>query len=322
MQIITPDKIDDLDKYFNENPSEVNIIPAWSMWKSVSENMYGEQADIGALLPWSKTHGKIKLRPGELSVWAGVNGHGKSLLLNQVMLHAMQQGQRVVIASLEMPPVWTMRRMVMQAAGRKDPSESYIKDFHEWTENKLWLYNQVGTVDSRIITAVIRYCAKNLKSAGKPMPPHHFVIDSFMKCGLGFDDYNKQKAFIDELTCIVRDYGVHIHLVAHSRKRENESMTMSKFDVKGAGDITDMAHNVFTVWRNKKKEREMAKPNHDEKIEEEPDSIVICDKQRNGGWEGSIGLYFHESGQYTSQQGRRLPPLDTNGTMSSWEVYT
>src|SRR6202023_534225 len=33
---------------------------------------------IGYDLPWNKTRGKIYLRPDELSIWTGINGHGKS----------------------------------------------------------------------------------------------------------------------------------------------------------------------------------------------------------------------------------------------------
>ena len=35
----------------------------------------------GEKLPWAKTHDFIRLRPGELSIWAGINGHRKSMLL-------------------------------------------------------------------------------------------------------------------------------------------------------------------------------------------------------------------------------------------------
>ncbi len=37
--------------------------------------------------------------PGEVSVWSGFNGHGKSLLLGQVILGMVQQGRSVCIAS-------------------------------------------------------------------------------------------------------------------------------------------------------------------------------------------------------------------------------
>src|SRR5205085_7322159 len=36
----------------------------------------------------------FEFRPGELTVWTGFNGHGKSLLLSQVQLGLMSQGCR------------------------------------------------------------------------------------------------------------------------------------------------------------------------------------------------------------------------------------
>ena len=40
----------------------------------VSRAKHGVQL-WGDMLPWSKTHGNVRLRPGELSIWAGMNGH-------------------------------------------------------------------------------------------------------------------------------------------------------------------------------------------------------------------------------------------------------
>ena len=38
--------------------------------------------------------------------------------------------------------------------------------------------------------------------------------------------------------------------------------------------------------------------------EKEPDALLICDKQRNGEWEGSIGLWFHKGAmQYVGSPG-------------------
>ena len=112
---------------------------------------------------------------------------------------------------------------------------------------------------------------------------------------MGADDYNLQKRFVDELSTHAKDTGMHIHLVAHSRKRENERSVMDKFDIKGASEITDMADNVFTIWRNKPKESEGRKvmPNAD--IMSKPDALLNCDKQRHGEWEGRVGLWYDKN---------------------------
>ena len=75
-----------------------------------------------------------------------------------------------------------------------------------------------------------------------------------MKCGIAEDDYNGQKRFIEVLCDFVNETEAHVHLVAHSRKHENEEYQGNKLDIKGTGAISDLAWNAFTVWRNKKKD--------------------------------------------------------------------
>jgi twinkle protein len=223
-----------------------------------------------------------------------MNGHGKSLALGQICLGFVGQQESVAIASMEMRPAMTLARMARQAFGDSRPDEAFIREFSAATNRRLWLYDQQGTVKAAKMLAVIRYCADQIKV-------RHFVIDSLMKCGMGEDDYNAQKAFVDGLTVAARDYGVHIHLVAHSRKGQNESAPPGKMDVKGTGAITDQVDNVLTVWRNKPKEREL----QDGKLDraKDPDALIICDKQRNGEWEGKIGLWFHPASQQFIEDG-------------------
>ena len=113
-----------------------------------------------------------------------------------------------------------------------------------------------------------------------------------MKCVRGEDDYNGQKNFVDAMTRTAHDYNVHIHLVHHLRKEDGKAAEKmpSKMDVKGSGAITDLVDNVLILWRNKEKERlaESKKPFD----RDDPDAILICDKQRNGEWEGRTKLWY------------------------------
>lgn len=293
------DNIIDFSEYAAVPIEAAKIIPA-SNWADEVINRYhdqGNQQNNGCLLPWANTHTTLSLRSGEISLWSGTNGHGKSQLLGQVMLWVMMQTEKVCIASMEMKPGATMARMVRQAATVKCPTKEFIRNFHTWTDGKLWLYDQQGTVKHDRILAVARYCNKELGVT-------HFVIDSLMKCGIGTDDYNRQKAFVDELSAIARDTGMHIHLVAHSRKGADEYSPPGKMDVKGASEITDQVDNVFSVWRNKKKEAESQRMRPDEDIMDQPDALLICDKQRHGEWEGKVSLWYDmASFQYVSSAG-------------------
>lgn len=256
------------------------------MWcEDVIDFFHAGEGESGCVLPWGKTHSVIRLRCAELSVWAGVNGHGKSLIVSQAVLGLLRQSQKACIASMEMKPLQTMARMVRQGVGGESPAPNLVREFASSLDGNLWLYDQQGTVDAKRMLAVVRYAREELGI-------DHFVIDSLMKCGMGVDDYNAQKHFVDALSTYAKDSGLHIHLIAHSRKRENEHRVMDKFDIKGAGEITDMADNVFTLWRNKTKEEKAQKGDLKGDEENMPDAILKCDKQRNGEWEGNINLWF------------------------------
>ena len=124
-----------------------------------------------------------------------------------------------------------------------------------------------------------------------------FVIDNLAKCGFAEDDYNAQKAFVDQLTDFAREHDSHVLLVAHMRKREDERKISGKLDIKGTGALTDMADSVLIAWRNKGKEKEIRKAQQrcevpSEELLNKPDAVIVCEKQRNGEDEPMAPLWF------------------------------
>ncbi|HEY9462780.1 MAG TPA: AAA family ATPase [Vicinamibacterales bacterium] len=303
--IIKPDTID-FAQYLT-GPAESANVRAPSLYTEEVKALFKRDADgSGLMLPWTSTHPFVRIRPGEVSIWAGVNGHGKSLLLSQVELSLMQQGERVCKASMEMKPAESLHRMVQQAACVPIPSDDYIDAFAEWLNDKLFLYDQLGTVKTDRILSLARYAHKELGCG-------HFVIDSMMKCGIGVQDYDAQKAFIDELCAHAKDTGQHVHLVAHSRKTSNEAEeTMDKMGVKGASEITDQIDNLWIVWRNKAKEKALAAG--DMKRINEPDCLLLNEKQRHGraGSERTYGLALDHASQSFVEKGQTAQRLELN----------
>lgn len=275
----------DFEKYALPESEAAKVKTATDWTGDVMDYFTHGDVASGCVLPWSKTHNVIKIRKGELSIWAGVNGHGKSLLHSMITYGLVRQKQAVCIASMEMKPVQTLVRMCRQATGVETPSPEYVRRFAASLGSDLWMYDQQGTVKSKNMLAVVRYCREELEI-------DHFVIDSLMKCGIGTDDYNAQKHFVDSLSTYAKDSGLHIHMIAHSRKKETEHKQMDKFDIKGASEITDMADNVFTLWRNKGKEEKAQKGKLVGDELDMPDAVLNCDKQRNGDWEGKVSLWF------------------------------
>ncbi|MDW9176990.1 toprim domain-containing protein [Legionella pneumophila] len=259
-------------------------------------------AHLGYEAPWEKTKGKILFRPDELSVWTGINGHGKSQFLGQIILHSMKQGARVCIASLELKPKRLLMRLSRQASALAQPTEEYIRAIHKWYEDKLWLFDLVGNAKSKRLLDVFLYARQRY---GIDI----FVIDSFMKLDIAEDDLKAQKALMEQLCDFKNQHGCHIHIVVHPRKGLNESLPPGKLDNKGTGAISDLADNCFTVWRNKHKEQLLQcqasgialKPKELEYLKG-ADCKWCCDKQRNGDWEGAFGFWFHpDSLQYLNR---------------------
>lgn len=300
----------EIDEYFlcssTLDPEELKS--AHTFADDVIETFYppnGEPA--GYKPPWQKILAQILFRPEELSIWTGINGHGKSQFLGHVLLSQMKQGARVCIASLELKPKRLLHRLTRQAAALKEPTEGYIRAIHEWYRDKLWLFDLVGTAKSERLLEVFLY-------AHQRYGIDVFVIDSLLKLDIAEDDYKSQKLLVEKLCDFKNQYNCHIHLVVHPRKGLDESKPPGKLDSKGTGAITDLADNCFSIWRNKGKEALLQiKANgfsltteQQEKLEA-PDCIWYCDKQRNGDWEGKNGFWFH-SGSLQYLSGANLKP--------------
>lgn len=283
MNTINANEID-FEQYFQDQQDDgAKVKPASEWADAVIDRFFGEGAQkLWTPIGFDKTQGKFDLRPGEVTIWAGVNGHGKTTFLSHTMLNVMQEGQKVCIASLEMKPAASMAKMTQQAAGVGSPTVRFIKGFHTWTDGKLWIYDHVGKLAATRALAVATYVRKELGL-------DHLVIDSLMKCGIGPEDYAGQKDFVDSLCTIARDIGLHIHLVCHMRKGENERTAPDKFGVKGASEIVDLVDNLVIVWKNMRKQ--------DDKAATEPDAYVRIGKQRHHPWEGSFAFWFDKECQ-------------------------
>lgn len=254
--------------------------------------------------PWPKTHTDLQFRMSELIIVNGINGHGKSQLVGHLILEALRQSNRCCVASLELKPGKLLGRLTAQACGLPEgrPDRSYISAVMNWYTDKLWTFNLVGTAKQKRLLEVFEYAVMRYQIKV-------FVIDSLLKCGLGEDDYNGQKLFIEALCDFKNKYDVCILLVTHSRKSESEMKIGGKMDVRGSSAIADLADSILIAHRNKRKEKKLAKPDPDTDLtdlEEQPDAYLICDKQRNGKWEGTVGLWFcKNSNQFLSGPNQR-----------------
>jgi twinkle protein len=307
VELLNSDEID-FEQYLKLTEAHMKVKDASVFIEELKEDIVNPPKVHITSMPWSKSLATFSYRLGEVTLYAGSNGGGKSLITGQIALSLIKQGEKVCIMSFEMKPKRTLMRMTRQFSGQ-DLDNLFIKDrgalinsyydrLNKFTNEKLWLYDQQGTTNSKQVISVARYCAVELNIT-------HVFIDSLRKCVSGEDDYNAQKNFVDELTSLARDHNVHIHLVHHIRKLESEEKMPNKNDVKGTGAISDQVDNVLLMWRNKKKERMLR--DGDEIKGVQPDAYLMCEKQRNGESEEWYQLWYHKDSQQFVEDEEAVP---------------
>lgn len=267
------------EKYLNPEDKS-RVIPAEALAEKAKARMLlGPDQEDGLTLPWEKTHGKVLIRSGKVAVWAGWTHHGKTQMVKHLMLHAVAQSERVLIASMEEEVVDVYCDLATMACLDQQPKPSELDRFNAFVSGKVWLYDQQGQVSPRTMLALIRYAAAELKVT-------QVVVDSLMMLALDKDDYDAQARFVGQLKAVAKDAGVTVHLICHMRKRDGkggDEAPGTVHDIAGGHEIGSKADYVFQVWRDK---TPGARPACKLKVEKQRGRI---------NWLGTINLNFHDA---------------------------
>ena len=197
---------------------------------------------------------------GELSVWTGKRGIGKSTILSQLLLEAIDQGHKVCAYSGELDRAQFREWAYLQAAGpehigyRDDPitgkrlptvNPQVDKLISEWLHERFWLFDLERNTrhDPEAILGQFAY-AKMRYGADV------FLVDNIMSVDFDYKrdaDFNRiQSQFTQTLATFAKRQHVHVHLVVHPRKSSSgKAGEVTADDVHGSGDITNRADNVF-----------------------------------------------------------------------------
>lgn len=250
---------------------------------------------------------------GELSVWTGKRGMGKSTILSQILLQAIDQGHRVCAYSGELDKEQFREWTYLQAAGpdniayHADPLTGKqmpavlpqaAKQISEWLSGRFWLFDleRNTTHDSKAILSQFAY-AKMRYGADV------FLVDNIM--AVDFDGvrekdfYREQSKFTQELAMFAKRQHAHVHLVVHPRKEDGKNGAPGKFSadsVGGSVDITNRADNVFFLTRHA--------------VGEEQKPILVTLKNRKFGSAVQPWLEFDKkSRRFFSQGGSPKKPF-------------
>ncbi|MEN6460354.1 MAG: DnaB-like helicase C-terminal domain-containing protein [Syntrophomonas sp.] len=204
-------------------------------------------------------------RPGELTIWSGMNSSGKSTLLGQILLEAVDQGQAVCAYSGELPDRIFRYWIELQAAGPQNlialadpekvgityrPKQKILGTVRDWYRDRLFLY-QGG--EMRKVSQLIEVFTR----AAKEYSCRVFLLDNLTMTVSRLharDQYRAQRELILETVRFVRENAAHVHIVVHPRKTVSVS-GLTKNDIGGSGDITNLADNVLVLARPGAKEK-------------------------------------------------------------------
>lgn len=194
---------------------------------------------------------------GELSVWTGKRGCGKSTLIGQLVLEALDQGHSVGMYSGELAASTLKSWLFQQAAGPKNikkvfdrftgktfevPDAAIMPLVDKWWKNKIFIYDNKFSAKDDSIIRIFEYMARKYGCA-------MFVVDNLMSVEFGNvykgNIYQAQSEFTEKLKRFAKKNEVHVHLVCHPRKT-NE---ITADDISGHSDITNKADNVFSIVR-------------------------------------------------------------------------
>ena len=280
----------DWERYTLTDEDLARVVDTSTLVGKVIDLREGRGAHEGIPLPWGGLADLVRLKAGKLSIWAGINHHGKTAMLKQLALHWIRSGQKVCMASMEETPEETMLDIVFQAMPNDKASDDAIDVVCHWASGKLWLYDQQRMMTTNRMLALISYAAQEKGCK-------HFILDSLMRLGLAQDDYEGQRVFVNHLTNYARQLGIHVHLVHHIVKAD-ESVIPGRESIRGTGAINDQADHVFIIWRDMRESKGM----------EDPDGVLVVAKNRGRpNWIGRIKLWRHPSGQFL--RGRYDDPL-------------
>ena len=248
----------------------------------------GEEEHIGYGVPYTRLVNKLHFRPGELTLWSGSSGAGKSQIISDCIPHWIKYGSRICLASFEMKGAQSLRRLAKQTGGVDRPTAPFIANILQWLDQGLLVYERVGKSGVPALLEVFDYARAKYGC-------DQFIIDSLMRLGIAGDDYTGQEKAVFAIVDWAIKHSVHVHLVAHARKGERGQGAPETEDIKGAMEIGANAFNILTVWRDRKREEDARKPGaEDDESLDRPGVILNVAKQRNGDFEGKAGLWFDQ----------------------------
>lgn len=190
-------------------------------------------------------------RKGELTIFSGPTGIGKTTVLSQISLDYVIQGVSTLWGSFELNNVRLAKKLLTQYA-QKD-LEANIGEFQLYADRfaalPLHFMRFHGSTDLEHVLDAMEY-------AVYVHDVEHIIIDNlqFMtpatSSARGYERFEILDAAISRLRKFATSHNVHVSLIIHPRK-EDEGHALSTSSVFGSAKATQEADNVIMVQQGK-----------------------------------------------------------------------
>ena len=200
---------------------------------------------------------------GGITLITGKSGEGKSTVISQMLLYAIQEGHKVFAYSGELPNGIFKAWLTYQAAGANhvfkyrtqwgnegyNVSDSNKQQIYEWFRDNIFVYSDEN-IEGDEKADLIKISEDMIVRCGVDV----ILIDNLMT-GLDLvtikesDKYERQSLFVKALGRLCLKYNVLIMLVAHMRK--NNFSANGNDEVSGSGDITNLCSITLMYERDR-----------------------------------------------------------------------
>uniref|UniRef100_A0A6A7G2X4 Twinkle protein n=2 Tax=Hirondellea gigas TaxID=1518452 RepID=A0A6A7G2X4_9CRUS len=183
-------------------------------------------------------------RCGELSIWTGPTGCGKTTILSQLSLDLCQQGVNTLWGSFEIKTTRLAKMMIAQYCGKnlEDCADEFSFYADKFEELPMYFLRFFGTSKIDSVLDAMEY-------ACYVYDVKHVILDNLqfmLGTAHGYQKFDMQDQAIEKFRRFATRKNIHITLVIHPRK-ESDDAPLGLASVFGGAKATQEADNVVII---------------------------------------------------------------------------
>lgn len=206
-------------------------------------------------------HAINDLAPGMTTLITGRSNGGKSTLVRQIIVNAIDKDNKVYLMNGEENKYKVVNKLYQCVIGRdeknydlvkvnkrykKEPKPHVLKKLQEWHKGKLVLFNK-GESKLKNTDELLAMLEMEIK-----INNHNLVVIDNLMSILSVNTaqkFDQQSEFMQSLHDLAENNNTHIILVLHPNKGYRKGNEMDLEEISGSSDLYNKADNVISVIR-------------------------------------------------------------------------